>query len=318
MLIGLLEGLATADPPLLVDGHQADRRGTLPAWQALRAAVETASRKSELRVVEDQVDAVVCAYVALFADARAGADHDVRRLRDRLHRHADPARRTSRRRRADRGSRRRPRTPAAPRSASTPSCSPSCGWRPTSSSQLVTVDPRRRRHQLPERHRAREVRRVVRGQGRPHRRRPAVVHRPAPRDHRPDRGPGDHLRAQRRPGRRRPARRPGRRPRRPRHGPGDGERGPVRLRQPAPARRPRRGPREPAGVRALARSPGAGPDPHGAAARVGGVRARHPLQGHDPRRARARLRPPVHARRRAARARRPRVLHDPGPAPGRR
>ncbi len=67
VLVGLLEGLATADPPLLVNGHQADRLGTLPAWQALRSAVETASRKSELRVVEDQVDAVVCAYVALFA-----------------------------------------------------------------------------------------------------------------------------------------------------------------------------------------------------------------------------------------------------------
>ena len=72
-----------------------------------------------------------------------------------------------------------------------------------------------------------------------------------------------------------------------------------------------------AGVRAAAGSPGAGPDPHGAAARVGRVRARHPLQGHDPRRARARLRPPVHARGRAARARRPRVLHDPRPAPDR-
>jgi predicted RNase H-like nuclease/ppGpp synthetase/RelA/SpoT-type nucleotidyltranferase len=38
------------------------------AWTGLRARVETATRKSELRVVEDQVDAVVCAYVALFAD----------------------------------------------------------------------------------------------------------------------------------------------------------------------------------------------------------------------------------------------------------
>ncbi|MGA8257415.1 MAG: DUF429 domain-containing protein, partial [Nocardioides sp.] len=39
-------------------------------WAGLRAAVESASRKSELRRVEDQVDAVVCAYVALFADTR--------------------------------------------------------------------------------------------------------------------------------------------------------------------------------------------------------------------------------------------------------
>jgi predicted RNase H-like nuclease/ppGpp synthetase/RelA/SpoT-type nucleotidyltranferase len=36
-------------------------------WRELREQVETATRKSELRVVEDQVDAVVCAYVALFA-----------------------------------------------------------------------------------------------------------------------------------------------------------------------------------------------------------------------------------------------------------
>jgi predicted RNase H-like nuclease/ppGpp synthetase/RelA/SpoT-type nucleotidyltranferase len=38
------------------------------AWAGLRTAVEGATRKSELRVVEDQVDAVVCAYVALFAE----------------------------------------------------------------------------------------------------------------------------------------------------------------------------------------------------------------------------------------------------------
>jgi len=37
-------------------------------WARLRAQVESATRKSQLRVVEDQVDAVVCAYVALFAD----------------------------------------------------------------------------------------------------------------------------------------------------------------------------------------------------------------------------------------------------------
>jgi predicted RNase H-like nuclease/ppGpp synthetase/RelA/SpoT-type nucleotidyltranferase len=37
-------------------------------WSLLRAAVDGASRKSQLRVVEDQVDAVVCAYVAWYAD----------------------------------------------------------------------------------------------------------------------------------------------------------------------------------------------------------------------------------------------------------
>ncbi|WP_121254098.1 DUF429 domain-containing protein [Nocardioides ferulae] len=53
-----LEGLAVADPPLLL-GEE---------WAALRTRAERATRKSELRVVEDQVDAVVCAYVAAYAD----------------------------------------------------------------------------------------------------------------------------------------------------------------------------------------------------------------------------------------------------------
>jgi predicted RNase H-like nuclease/ppGpp synthetase/RelA/SpoT-type nucleotidyltranferase len=66
VLLGLLEGLASADPPLRVSGRPADPRA-VTAWHALRSAVERAGRKSELRVVEDQVDAVVCAYVALFA-----------------------------------------------------------------------------------------------------------------------------------------------------------------------------------------------------------------------------------------------------------
>lgn len=64
-LVALLEGLREADPVLdLAD----DDPGS--AWSALRGAVETAGRKSELRVVEDQVDAVVCAYVARYADLR--------------------------------------------------------------------------------------------------------------------------------------------------------------------------------------------------------------------------------------------------------
>lgn len=41
---------------------------TEETWAALRRQVEQATRKSELRVVEDQVDAVACAYVGLFAD----------------------------------------------------------------------------------------------------------------------------------------------------------------------------------------------------------------------------------------------------------
>ncbi|HEY0889496.1 MAG TPA: DUF429 domain-containing protein [Nocardioides sp.] len=60
-LMNLLEGLAEADVPLHVAG---------PAWAALRGRVEDAGRKVELRAVEDQVDAVVCAYVGLLA-ARA-------------------------------------------------------------------------------------------------------------------------------------------------------------------------------------------------------------------------------------------------------
>ncbi|MGH3350227.1 MAG: DUF429 domain-containing protein, partial [Nocardioides sp.] len=58
MLLGLLEGLASADPPLLLDN---------PSWHALRTAAENAVRKSELRTVEDQVDAVLAAYIGLFA-----------------------------------------------------------------------------------------------------------------------------------------------------------------------------------------------------------------------------------------------------------
>ncbi len=39
-------------------------------WKSLLTQVEGAQRKSDLRRVEDQVDAVVCAYVAMFATAR--------------------------------------------------------------------------------------------------------------------------------------------------------------------------------------------------------------------------------------------------------
>jgi predicted RNase H-like nuclease/ppGpp synthetase/RelA/SpoT-type nucleotidyltranferase len=59
-LMTLLESRASADPPLHLSQS--------PAWRNLRAGVEGARRKSELRVAEDQVDAVLCAYIALFAD----------------------------------------------------------------------------------------------------------------------------------------------------------------------------------------------------------------------------------------------------------
>ncbi len=71
VLCGLLEGLGTAEPPLLVNGHP-DGRHVVTPWLELRTAVEKAARKSELRVAEDQVDAIVCAYVALFAAREPG------------------------------------------------------------------------------------------------------------------------------------------------------------------------------------------------------------------------------------------------------
>ncbi|WP_248579468.1 DUF429 domain-containing protein [Nocardioides sp. InS609-2] len=61
-LTGLLEGLATAEPAL----HLADQ----DAWRRLVGDIEAAERKADLRRSEDQVDAVVCAYVALFRQRR--------------------------------------------------------------------------------------------------------------------------------------------------------------------------------------------------------------------------------------------------------
>jgi predicted RNase H-like nuclease/ppGpp synthetase/RelA/SpoT-type nucleotidyltranferase len=63
MLMSLLEGLSAAEPRLDLTAPEA-------GWADLRRQVEQAERKSELRVVEDQVDAVVCAYIALFASTR--------------------------------------------------------------------------------------------------------------------------------------------------------------------------------------------------------------------------------------------------------
>ena len=61
-LVGLLEGLAAAEPSLRLTQHR--------GWRDLVASVESAQRKSDLRRAEDQVDAVVCAYVALLAERR--------------------------------------------------------------------------------------------------------------------------------------------------------------------------------------------------------------------------------------------------------
>ncbi len=54
-----IERLAHAAVPLHVARHD--------DWVELRRQVVTAQRKSELRRAEDPVDAVVCAYVALYA-----------------------------------------------------------------------------------------------------------------------------------------------------------------------------------------------------------------------------------------------------------
>jgi predicted RNase H-like nuclease len=59
LLMDGVEKLAHAEVPLQVTGHD--------GWARLRRGVVTAQRKSELRRAEDPVDAVVCAYVALYA-----------------------------------------------------------------------------------------------------------------------------------------------------------------------------------------------------------------------------------------------------------
>lgn len=63
-LITLIEGLEHATPALRLDD----------AWAALHQRVRAATRPSELRREEDPVDAVLCAYVALFWHHRP---HDV-------------------------------------------------------------------------------------------------------------------------------------------------------------------------------------------------------------------------------------------------
>ncbi|MCY7395987.1 MAG: DUF429 domain-containing protein [Nocardioides sp.] len=67
-----LDGLRAELLVLMQHLEAAPELGLGPAWVALREQVVDAARKSELRVVEDQVDAVVCAYVALVACRRPG------------------------------------------------------------------------------------------------------------------------------------------------------------------------------------------------------------------------------------------------------
>jgi predicted RNase H-like nuclease len=61
-LIRLLESLEHADPALLLADHA--------GWTAVARAVAGAEQKSALRAVEDMIDAVVCAYTALFSVRR--------------------------------------------------------------------------------------------------------------------------------------------------------------------------------------------------------------------------------------------------------
>ena len=66
--------------------HGAAARRRPRRWVELRRQVVTAQRKSELRRAEDPVDAVVCAYVALYAQRCPAGRHDLRRLRHGVHR----------------------------------------------------------------------------------------------------------------------------------------------------------------------------------------------------------------------------------------
>jgi predicted RNase H-like nuclease/ppGpp synthetase/RelA/SpoT-type nucleotidyltranferase len=61
-LIAHLESLADADPAVDLRSHA--------GWCALAESVGSASTKAELRLAEDQVDAVMCAYVALWSSRR--------------------------------------------------------------------------------------------------------------------------------------------------------------------------------------------------------------------------------------------------------
>lgn len=62
LLMDGVEDLARAAVPMRVAGHD--------EWAGLRAQVVAARRKSDLRRAEDPVDAVVCAYVALYSHHR--------------------------------------------------------------------------------------------------------------------------------------------------------------------------------------------------------------------------------------------------------
>lgn len=61
-LMELLESLRSSEPSLDVTD--------CPQWSRMKSQVTQATRKSELRRAEDPVDAVVCAYIARYAEER--------------------------------------------------------------------------------------------------------------------------------------------------------------------------------------------------------------------------------------------------------
>ena len=63
-LIGFIEGLGAATPPLDVASSQ--------QWVELKELAAQAKRKSDLRRAEDPVDAVLCAYIARYVHLRPG------------------------------------------------------------------------------------------------------------------------------------------------------------------------------------------------------------------------------------------------------
>lgn len=63
-LMQLMESLAEYEPSMHL--------GEVPLWVALCGQVKAAKKKAQLKHVEDQVDAVLCAYLSMFVDQRPG------------------------------------------------------------------------------------------------------------------------------------------------------------------------------------------------------------------------------------------------------
>ena len=82
-LMTLIEGLDKATPRLRVNHNV--------SWVELRRRVAAATRPAQLDRDEDPVDAVLCAYVALYWYHRPGRRDRIWRLCERLHHHTDGA-----------------------------------------------------------------------------------------------------------------------------------------------------------------------------------------------------------------------------------